>query len=313
MSFKEKILRNAFSLKSTRRLRRETGNNLIRNVYQVLVSPIGEAKFQLQKCPESSHKYKLGIVCIVKNEADYIEEWIRFHLIQGVEKIILYDNGSTDGTQEKIQPFVEAKQVVLIEYPGSKVQCDVYNDAIARFGAGFTYLAILDADEFLYPSKSGEKLIDEIERAFSQSDGIGGLTVNWLCYGSSGFEKKPEGLVTESYLKRGKESFEANENYKSIVKPEAVFSFTCPHDPHYRKGRYAVNTEGQRIDTPTAPGVYTALRINHYFTKSKEEYIAKMNRGKADRSDKRGMDDFYRHDVNDVYDDSPVFAQKSRL
>ena len=29
-----------------------------------------------------------------------------------------------------------------------------------------------------------------------------------------------------------------------------------------------------------------------------------MNRGKADKNDKRGMEDFYRHDVNEIFDDS---------
>jgi hypothetical protein len=47
------------------------------------------------------------------------------------------------------------------------------------------------------------------------------------------------------------------------------------------------------------------IRINHYFTKSKEEWIERRSRGKADttdRNEKRSLDEFYEHDHNDIYD-----------
>ena len=56
------------------------------------------------------------------------------------------------------------------------------------------------------------------------------------------------------------------------------------------------------VKTYTKIGVYNKLRINHYFTKSKEEYEKKMNSGKAVLSDYRTMDDFYINDVNDIED-----------
>lgn len=47
------------------------------------------------------------------------------------------------------------------------------------------------------------------------------------------------------------------------------------------------------------------IRINHYFTKSKEEWIKRRSQGQADRKDKddvRTIDEFYEHDHNQVYD-----------
>lgn len=137
--------------------------------------------------------------------------------------------------------------------------------------------------------------------------------VNWLCYGSGGFVKSPEGYVTENYLRCGKDEFEGNRNYKTIVDPRKVFSYTCPHYPELKKGYKKVDTVGKTIDTSAVSGNYGRLCINHYFTKSKEDYIRKMRRGMADRSGKRRMDDFYLHDVNDVndvHDDSILYYIK---
>lgn len=52
------------------------------------------------------------------------------------------------------------------------------------------------------------------------------------------------------------------------------------------------------------------LRINHYFTKSKEEWIARRSIGKADAKDRtktRTMQEFYEHDNNDIYDASALY------
>jgi len=37
-----------------------------------------------------------ALCAILKNEADYIEEWLAFHILQGVSRVILYDNNSSD-------------------------------------------------------------------------------------------------------------------------------------------------------------------------------------------------------------------------
>jgi hypothetical protein len=41
---------------------------------------------------------RLTAIYWVKDEARYIPEWIEFHLMQGFEHFILYDNNSTDGS-----------------------------------------------------------------------------------------------------------------------------------------------------------------------------------------------------------------------
>ena len=39
----------------------------------------------------------LAIVAVFKNEADVLDEWIQHYVLEGVSKLYLIDNGSTDG------------------------------------------------------------------------------------------------------------------------------------------------------------------------------------------------------------------------
>ena len=46
---------------------------------------------------------KLAMTLIVRNEADIIEDNLRYHRAQGVDFFIVLDNGSTDGTVEILE------------------------------------------------------------------------------------------------------------------------------------------------------------------------------------------------------------------
>ena len=55
------------------------------------------------------------------------------------------------------------------------------------------------------------------------------------------------------------------------------------------------------------------IKINHYFTKSREEWVRRRSMGKADtrnRNNVRTMEEFYMHDNNDIYDDSMLYYVK---
>lgn len=305
MKLKEIILRNAFALSIIRKFRGKVSNSSIRNIVEILASPFGEIKYVFTKVRtenEKLYQYKLGIVVIIKNEAPYIEEWIEFHRNLGFDKFIIYDNESNDEIETVLSKYVKSGIADYIYYPGKNRQCDAYNDAVYRYKDIIEYMAVIDADEFILPSVYGENVYKMIDNILKTNMNYGGLVINWLCFGSNGHITKPDGLVIEEYTKRGNEKFQANQNYKTIINPRRVFAFVYPHFPFYLKGCCGVDTDENIIKTYTKIGIYNKLRINHYFTKSKEEYEKKMNRGKADRSDYRSMDDFYRHDVNDIED-----------
>ena len=125
-------------------------------------------------------------------------------------------------------------------------------------------------------------------------------------YGSSGHDEKPEGLVTERYLYRGDDNSRGSECIKTIANPRLIKKYYHVHYPTYYRGFYSVDDCGQRVDGWSNPGHNSSkLRINHYFTKSKQEWIARRSRGKADTTDsedRRTMQDFYQQEHNEIYD-----------
>ena len=241
----------------------------------------------------------LAIVAIVKNEARYIQEWIDAYLILGVDKIIIFDNGSTDQTETVIK---NRGGVGLIDYyffPGTVRQLDAYNVALSKYKSRYRYMAFVDCDEFLYSDDSLYKTIDYL---FSKHQNMGGLGVNCLTFGSSGHQKRPSGGVVENYLWRAEET--SNHVIKSIVVSKRTFAFVSPHYPIYRRGYRGFDELGRELINDRTKTVSTRyIRINHYFTKSMEDWVEKVNRGRADLLLHRNLKEFEERDKNDVFDD----------
>jgi hypothetical protein len=252
-----------------------------------------------------SYKYHLAIVAIAKNESSYISEWLAFHKLQGVEKVFLYDNDSTDNMREVLQPYIEDEFVVYNEVHGRFKQFETYTDAICRYGHLAKYMAFIDCDEFMMPVNSDKSLLEIIESVFSKDESAGGLGINWCMYGSSEYETKPErGLVMDNFTHHSYTNHESNYTIKSIVKPYSVKCFSHPHYPKYRHGFYCINFQGELIPFwRNEISEYVGIRLNHYYCKSKEEYIRRRFLGRADIPGIRSMDDFYKDDRNEVLDE----------
>ena len=113
---------------------------------------------------------------------------------------------------------------------------------------------------------------------------FGGLALNWMVFGSSGLVSRPNGTVLSSYTKCA-----PSITIKSIVVPEHTLSASPnPHWFHYKDGYHAVNERGDKVDTwLNDPPTMKHLYINHYATKSLEDFHRKMKRGSATRAHKK--------------------------
>ena len=266
---------------------------------------LGRIRIALEEKREKNITQKLSLVCIAKYEEAYIKEWVEFHLLQGIDRIYVYDNDSPDTMKEVLQPYIDAGKVVYTFFPGKARQLDAYNDAIRRFKHETKYMAFIDCDEFLLPERPGVSLIDTIEEIMKQDKNSGGIAVNWRMYGSSGLLRKPEGLVIDNYLYRGDGAAKGNDCIKTIANPRLIKSYDQVHFPTYYAGIHSVNEDGKPVYGWSNPCAETKkIRINHYFTKSKEEWIVRRSHGKADAAADypRTIDEFYEHDHHDIYD-----------
>lgn len=247
----------------------------------------------------SRKKVYLSICAIVKNEGADIKEWIEFHKLVGVERFYIYDNNSTDNTREILKPYIKSEEVIMKKWRIRPIQLRAYDDCLQRVCNETTWLAFIDADEFLFGTKE-----DNIKKLLQDYEQYPGVVVNWLVFGSSGYDKKPEGLVIEKYNLRGHLSFKENNVIKSIVQPKLTISTSLnPHNFIYKKKSQSVNEEFKPfVGNASMKNSTKKLRINHYSIKSKEEFIKKKERGDSMGGIEKGNDYFIKMDKNEIKD-----------
>lgn len=235
----------------------------------------------------------LSAVCIAKDEPD-LEEWVRYHQLIGVEKFFIFDHKSAQPIEQQLAPLIASKLVTVIRATGQYPQVPLYEWALKNHQPTSRWLAFIDADEFLVPKQT-----DDLRTLLRDYEQFGGLGVHWLLFGSSGHEKRPPGLMMENYTRRSSKSYDLNQHVKSIVQPARATGTINPHFFHYAPPYFAVNEFGVPFDSPVSyPHTSERVQFNHYYLKSREEFLKKAARGvpcSPDRADPRWFDERNAH------------------
>jgi hypothetical protein len=246
-------------------------------------------------------RYYLSVCCIVKNENEYLEEWLSYHLKVGVQHFFVYDNGSMPPVQQTINTLGLSNNVSVISFSGKSKQNDAYQHCLRNFGFLSRWIAFIDVDEFVVPKSKSADLVELLKKF----EPFGGLGINWLLFGSSGHLKKTKEPQIERFVLRARHDFSVNRHIKSIVQPKYVRRLRDPHSFKYVMGKYCVNEKFERIDGSFADVSVDTIQINHYFCRSLEEFTEKIARGFADKSDiQRPLEQFHGSDKysNEVED-----------
>ncbi|KQT56191.1 hypothetical protein ASG52_24255 [Methylobacterium sp. Leaf456] len=222
--------------------------------------------------------FDVSVVAIVKDEETYLEEWIAYHVAIGVEHFFIFDNNSTDNTRQLLRKYITLGLVTLIDWPMKPGQIFAYNYAIKIFGLTSKWMALIDIDEFI--NVVDDVKIDKFLEGYAD---YSQLLVPFLFYGSSGHILRPDGLVTQSYLHA---EAETDKVVKCIVQPSRV-AYADVHQC-FTIDRQTVNEnreivhEGYRVEAASGK----KISINHYYTKSMEEWIGKIRKGQDDEKKK---------------------------
>ncbi len=223
--------------------------------------------------------YYLSVVAIVKNEALYIEEWLDYHISMGVEHFYIYDNESTDNLKEILQAYIDKGYVSYTFWEGKLQQIFAYNHSL-QCRTKTRWLAIIDIDEFICPQ---EKI--SIPEILKDYEDYPALAINQIMFDSNGHNTKPEGSVLENYTRIHKDLQNVqNQHVKCIVNPLWVDRLLI-HNHRYKLNQASITENYEelfQIGTTEKVSI-DKIRINHYFTKSREEYHIKVDRGLADR------------------------------
>ena len=219
----------------------------------------------------------LGIVIIVRNEARYLEEWLGYHVALGVEHVFLYDNGSDDELAGLIERYVNHGLVTVVHWPLPGSQLEAYSHALRFFGPSVDWLAFIDADEFIVPLVD-----DDIPTLLARFPDAADIRIPRVDFGFSGHRSRPSGLTIDAYTGVA-DVFGRDPSLpprvKTIVQSRGVAAVgihtaTIADVPIARDER-PVPTRSVRT------GARDLAQVNHYYTRSFEEFEVKRFSGTA--------------------------------
>ena len=268
--------------------------------------------------------YDLAIVAILKNEGRYLKEWLDYHLIAGVDHFFLCDNDSTDDYEKIIAPYVKAGLVTSSRLSGKSPQFAAYDFAVRDYKFFCRYMAFVDLDEFIFP-RNGQSISATVDEILLTKNNAAGLAVNWQLFGSNGEETADFSRgVLERFTRRAPVDWVVpipnrdipggNAQVKTIADPRKINFFTSAHFPIYYEGFTAINENGAEVPSYcNDPVTAEKIAINHYNAKSREEFLGKINKGRAGKASKYlTLDWFDMYDRNEVFDDEILKYRATR-
>jgi Glycosyl transferase family 2 len=247
----------------------------------------------------------LAITSIQRNRAPWLMEWLAFHLLVGFDRFYIYTHKCDDGSTELLQRLARHYPIAVHPFDGDdRPQLVAYQHAWNSYGAQVDWMAFIDGDEFLFPTRA--QTMAEALRPYAAL-ALDALAVYWVCYGSSGHLEDPPGLMLEQFTRHSGPEFAANHHVKSIVRGgDRAMDVIGSHVFPTPRGSF------DELLRPISHGVMPALtpsyehfRINHYVTQSHDFFKrTKQTSGAADASAAWVRPDswFSTHDRNECDD-----------
>ncbi len=91
----------------------------------------------------------LSLCLIAKDEDEYLQEWLDYHILIGVERFYIYDNESKNPIRNLLTEYIDAGWVVVHEIKGTAVQVMAYQHCLQTYGENSKWIGFIDADEFI--------------------------------------------------------------------------------------------------------------------------------------------------------------------
>lgn len=225
--------------------------------------------------------HAVTLVAIARNEGAYLVEWLAHHLAIGFDRIVVYDNESTDDTRTLFKALAPRDlRLRRIPWPSpldDSAQVLAYHHALTNLVT--PWVMYLDLDEFLvpfgYPNMAG--LIGALP------DDVASLHVNWRGFGSSGHEGPGYGLITRAFTRCAPHGWGNHYHFKTLARAKGITAVRI-HDVRHEHGR-RILSDGQAFantsDGTSDRVAYDGVQINHYQCKTRPEFLARMRRGDA--------------------------------
>lgn len=212
---------------------------------------------------------KCALVCIAKDEDNYIQEWVDYHLKIGFSSIYVWQNNWRSTV------LAESENVHLKTIDGDFKQVECYNLAIDELHSMYDWIAFFDIDEFLVvkPASGFQKIDSFLDQ--QKYCAISCICVNWRIFGDNGHNTVNSWSVLQRFTMCDDKLDESSKaiihtsltssSVKFFYNPHCVTS--CQFDPNLKFQLKCIGNNKHINDNSNAE----PLELNHYRNKTYTE------------------------------------------
>ena len=234
---------------------------------------------------------KIGVCLIIKNENEYLDEWLNHYRGIGVDKFFIYDNNSST----PIKSSEDDVEVILWDNEKFGSQNNAYLNCCKTYPS-FDYIGFFDTDEFYYSISMNIKTdINHLKEKFGEFDG---LAIYWRMYG------KPSPYFIERQPIINYKHYHVNDHIKSFLNPKSVISFSQPHFSNLNSQNY-IDELGRNVKSPIGKHTSKTIWIKHIWTRSEPEFKEKLIRGDVNwrKQINKNFNEFYTYNDKCILND----------
>ena len=235
---------------------------------------------------------KVGLCVIGKLENLYAKEYVNHYKNLGYSHIFIYDNNNKDDEQfeEVLKEEIDNGFVSIIDYRGFRgtkdsPQFDAYYDCYEKNSKFYNWISFFDFDEFLELIPNNLKINQFLDNErFSDCKCV---KINWLLYSDNELISYKNIAIQNRFLTPLYNS-SLNIHIKSTVRGKLTLNYwKNALNPHTTIYSYkSCSSSGKIIphNSPfNFPPDYQNAILKHYKTKTIDEYLVKLKRGRADK------------------------------
>lgn len=216
---------------------------------------------------------KVAIIAIAKNENQYINEWVNYHLNIGFDNIVVCDNDDT----LILKDIIDDPRVIIEDWTGvPSVQQPAYQETFEKYHNQFDWTMFLDVDEFLV--LENHKNVKDFINSFP--DDVFCIRLSWKHFTDNNeLDVKDNNYNVFDRFKTPVD-FKMDKWVKYFLKTSVTkndgLRMLHQHSVGIKNRQLkSVNALGEltKSDTPTQDVVHKVAWINHYRTKTIGEYV----------------------------------------
>jgi hypothetical protein len=216
-------------------------------------------------------------VAIVKGEASFIEEWIVYHRLIGIDHFYIYDNDPTPALRSQLKAWEDFVTVIdwpgdpTAGWPGRNLQTKTYAHALKTIRRVHEWVTFFDVDEFIVLQQH-----ENLPAFLSRFEGFGSIRLNWHVFGHNGHYEAPVGLITPALTRR---MSTPSIRTKAISRTGAIASIDSAHRCRLKRGWKTADANGRPYTDALYPGKTDIAHINHYQCRSFLGWMERVQRG----------------------------------